>query len=186
MDKIIIQRCKDGDLHAFEELYAKYSRKLYGLCLRMSGNQNDAEDYMQEIFIVLLKKIKAFRGESKFSTWLYRVAVNTCISQLRKRKGIMVAPESALDRKPAQLNVTPQVIHRTTLTRAIAQLPDGYRSAVILHDIQGFHHHEIGQILGISVGSSKSQLFKARRKLREILGHPNQYLQGARTARAGV
>jgi RNA polymerase sigma-70 factor (ECF subfamily) len=181
MEEKLIERCKNGDLRAFEEIYNSYGRRLYGLCLRMSGNNADAEELMQEVFMILLAKIKSFRGEAKFSTWLYRIGVNTCISWLRKKRITQVSiddtPElsETLGRPPAPL------AQRETLKRGIAGLPAGYRAAVIMHDVQGMNHNEIAEVLGITVGASKSQLFKARRKLRD-------YLEGsepqARLARA--
>ena len=169
MEQEIVQRCKAGDLAAFEKLFHLYGKKLYSLCMRMSGNSHEAEDLMQEIFVILIKKIKAFRGDSKFSTWLYRVAVNTCISQLRKKKKNLV-PLAEEDEPAKILSVQPSpVAQRETLKKAIASLPPGYRTAIVMHDIQGFNHAEIAETLGISVGASKSQLFKARRKMRETM-----------------
>lgn len=169
MDNELIERCKGGDLHAFESLFEEFGKKLFGLCLRMSGDRHDAEDIIQEIFVILINKIKAFRGDSKFSTWLYRVAVNTCISFLRKKKAATVPLEDSIASRP-ELMVNPQpLVRREALKKAIAMLPDGYRTTVIMHDIQGYNHREIAEIMGISIGASKSQLFKARRKLREMI-----------------
>ena len=165
----LIAKCKDGDLAAFEAVFDSYGRKLFGLCLRMSGSHEDAEDLMQEIFMVLLTKIKGFRGESKFSTWLYRIAVNTCLNHIRKQKGIMVSLNPEEERPEWGSSADSPSLQRTALKRAISSLPPGYRAAVILHDIQGFNHKEIAGILGISEGASKSQLFKARRKLRDYM-----------------
>lgn len=173
METQIIQRCKDGDLHAFEEVFHRYGGKLFGLCLRMCGNRSDAEDMIQEIFVLLLNKIQAFRGESRFSTWLYRVAVNACISHLRRRRDAQVPLDDDLPEPVSRAADAPDAaVHRTALIRALGQLPEGYRAAVILHDIQGFNHEEIAGILGISVGASKSQLFKARRRMRELMTGP--------------
>lgn len=172
----IVQRCKSGDLNAFEELFNRYGTKLFSLCLRMSGNREDAEDLMQEIFVILFKKIHAFRGDARFTTWMYRIAVNTCISHLRKKKGIMVSADVELE-KPKFAQNPAAVLQRTLLKKAIADLPPGYRSAVIMHDIQGFNHREIASILGISVGASKSQLFKARKKLREFMSSDQQLME---------
>lgn len=169
MEHRVIERCKAGDLSAFEVLFERYGRKLYGLCLRMSGNQEDAEDLLQEVFVILLNKIKSFRGESKFSTWLYRVAVNTCLNHIRKRRDDVITLEGE-QIPPLESNFDgDQAVKRAALRRAIVGLPPGYRAAVILHDIQGFNHKEIAEIMGISEGASKSQLFKARRKLRGML-----------------
>ena len=170
-DTELVQRCKAGDVSAYEELYKLHGNKLFGLCLRMSGDRGEAEDLMQEIFVIVIKKIKAFRGDAKFSTWLYRVAVNTCISHLRKRK---TPPVDIADHEsnPAMSTRPDPLAQRAALKKAIAALPEGYRTAVIMHDIQGFNHKEIADILGITEGASKSQLFKARRKLREMIANP--------------
>ncbi|HUX08593.1 MAG TPA: sigma-70 family RNA polymerase sigma factor [Acidobacteriota bacterium] len=169
MEEKLIERCKNGDLRAFEDLYKQYGRKLYGLCLRMSGNEADAEELMQEVFVILLSKIKSFRGDARFSTWLYRITVNTCISHLRKKKIKQVSLEDEPETSGA-LSVEPApMAQHETLKHGIAGLPAGYRAAVIMHDVQGLNHNEIAEIMGISVGASKSQLFKARRKLRDYL-----------------
>lgn len=178
MEYEIVQRCKAGDLAAFEKLFHLYGKKLYSLCLRMSGNSHEAEDLMQEIFVILIKKIKAFRGDAKFSTWLYRVAVNSCISQLRKKKNIFVPlAEENETHDVASVEPTP-LAQRQVLKKAIASLPPGYRTAVIMHDIQGFNHQEIAETLGISVGASKSQLFKARKKMRETMAEWENQMVG--------
>ena len=178
MEEKLIERCKHGDVRAFEDIYNKYGSKLYGMCLRMSGNEADAEELMQEVFVILLSKINAFRGDARFSTWLYRITVNTCISHLRKKKFKQVPLDDEIETS-GSLSVAPApMAHRESLKRGIAGLPAGYRAAVIMHDIQGLNHREIAEIMGISVGASKSQLFKARRKLRD-------YLNGAMPTTAG-
>ena len=171
----LIERAKNGDLRAFEEVYKQYGRKLFGLCLRMCGNEADAEELMQEIFMNLLGKIKTFRGDAKFSTWLYRVGVNTCISHLRRRRIQQIPLDEELESSPVMGVNAPPLLQRESLKRALAELPAGYKSAVIMHDIQGFNHREIADVMGISIGASKSQLFKARRRLRELI-------EGSRTA----
>jgi RNA polymerase sigma-70 factor (ECF subfamily) len=176
MEDRLIERCKAGDIRAFEDLYRKYGRRLYGLCLRMSGSREDAEELMQDVFVVLLGKIGSFRGDAKFSTWLYRIAVNVCISRLRKRRSDQVSID---DEEGGPLEIpapSSPVIQRALLKRAIANLPAGYRAVVIMHDIQGFNHKEIAGIMGISVGASKSQLFKARRRLRRMIEQPGKKL----------
>jgi RNA polymerase sigma-70 factor (ECF subfamily) len=169
MEEKLIERCKSGDLRAFEEIYNSFGRKLYGLCLRMSGNEADAEELMQEVFVILLSKIKSFRGEAKFSTWLYRIGVNTCISHLRKKRIKQVSFDEEPERIDSLGTPAAPLAQRESLKRGIAGLPAGYRAAVIMHDIQGMNHNEIAEVLGITVGASKSQLFKARRKLRDFL-----------------
>jgi RNA polymerase sigma-70 factor (ECF subfamily) len=166
-----------------EYLYQLHSRRVYGLCLRMVGNTAEAEDLTQEAFLLLLRKIHTFRGESAFSTWLHRLAVNLVLMRLRKKSPPIVSIEATPD--PDDETVSPSIdigapdllleglIDRINLERCIRQLPAGYRRVFVLHDIQGYEHNEIAEILGRSVGDSKSQLHKARTGLRELL-HEHQ------------
>ena len=168
-----------GDSHAFERLYKLHSRRVYGVCLRLAGNPAEAEDLTQEAFLQLFRKIHTFRGESSFSTWLHRLAVNTALMRFRKKKH----PEVSLDEssEPGEQNSRPLIelgetdlqlsgmLDRVNLSKAIDQLADGYREIFILHDVEGYEHNEIAEILGCSVGNSKSQLFKARLHLRKLL-----------------
>jgi RNA polymerase sigma-70 factor (ECF subfamily) len=176
-----ILRARNGDRSAFEYLYRLHSRRVYALCLRMVGNTADAEDLTQEAFLLLLRKIHTFRGESAFSTWLHRLAVNLVLMRLRKKSPPIDSIEAALDPDdetasphPASIIGAPDLllegsIDRINLERCIKQLPVGYRTIFVLHDVQGYEHHEIAGILGRSVGVSKSQLHKARTRLRELL-----------------
>jgi RNA polymerase sigma-70 factor, ECF subfamily len=176
-----IQRARHGDHTAFECLYRLHSRRVYAVCLRMVGNSAEAEDLTQEAFLLLLRKIQTFRGESAFSTWLHRLAVNIVLMRLRKKSPPIDSIEAALDPDDetalphsASMIGAPDLllegsIDRINLERCIAQLPAGYRTIFVLHDIEGYEHHEIAAILGRSVGVSKSQLHKARTRLRELL-----------------
>jgi RNA polymerase sigma-70 factor (ECF subfamily) len=176
-----IRRASDGDRTVFEYLYRLHSRRVYAVCLRMIGNSAEAEDLTQETFLLLLRKIHTFRGESAFSTWLHRLAVNLVLMRLRKKSPPIVSIEAALDPDdetasplPASTIGAPDLllegsIDRINLERCIERLPVGYRTVFVLHDIQGYEHHEIAGILGRSVGVSKSQLHKARTRLRELL-----------------
>jgi RNA polymerase sigma-70 factor (ECF subfamily) len=174
-----IRLAQQGDAGAFENLYQAHSRRVYALCLRMVGNPAEAEDLMQEAFLQTYRKIQTFRGDSSFSTWLHRVTVNIVLMKLRRKKHSEVSLEentegdenSTLPRSEfgeADLRLTGS-IDRINLQRAIEQLPPGFKSIFILHDIQGYKHEEIGKILGCSAGNSKSQLHKARMRLRELL-----------------
>jgi RNA polymerase sigma-70 factor, ECF subfamily len=172
-----IERAKQGDAAAFEVLYNLHKRRVYSLCLRMTTNTAEAEDLTQEAFLQLFRKIGTFRGESAFSTWLHRMAVNVVLMQLRK-KGLQVVPledesesEEDIPRKDygAQDNVLAGSLDRLQLKNAIDRLPPGYKSIFVLHDVEGFEHNEIAEMVGCSIGNSKSQLHKARLKLREIL-----------------
>jgi RNA polymerase sigma-70 factor (ECF subfamily) len=178
-----IRRAQGGDRTVFECLYQLHSRRVYSVCLRMVGNTAEAEDLTQEVFLLLLRKIHTFRGESAFSTWLHRLAVNLVLMRLRKKSPPIVPIEATLG--PDDETVSPSIdigvpdlllegsIDRINLERCIQRLPVGYRSIFVLHDIQGYEHNEIAEILGRSVGDSKSQLHRARTRLREQL-HEHQ------------
>jgi RNA polymerase sigma-70 factor (ECF subfamily) len=182
-DKVIeaeaIQRARDGDRTVFEYLYRSHCRRVYALCLRMVGNTAEAEDLTQETFLLLLRKIHTFRGESAFSTWLHRLAVNLVLMRLRKKSLPMVSIEATPDPDDETASATMDIgapdllldgsLDRINLERCIERLPVGYRTIFVLHDIQGYEHNEISEILGRSVGDSKSQLHKARTRLREHL-----------------
>jgi RNA polymerase sigma-70 factor (ECF subfamily) len=178
-----IRRARNGDRTVFEFLYRLHSRRVYALCLRMVGNTTEAEDLTQEAFLLLLRKIHTFRGESAFSTWLHRLAVNLVLMRLRKKSPPTVPIEATPD--PDDETFSPSIdigapdlllegsIDRINLDRCIQRLPLGYRTVFVLHDIQGYEHNEIAEILGRSAGVSKSQLHKARTRLREQL-HEHQ------------
>jgi RNA polymerase sigma-70 factor (ECF subfamily) len=156
-----------------------HNRRVYSLCLRMVGNTAEAEDLTQEAFLQLFRKIATFRGESAFSTWLHRLAVNVVLMRLRKKS----ATESSLDEmtEPDEESGGPRrdfgmpdlrlsgSIDRVNLQRAVDQLPPGYKAVFVLHDVQGYEHNEIADIMDCSIGNSKSQLHKARMRLRELL-----------------
>ena len=173
-----IPRC-DGNVD-FERLYKMYSRRVYALCFRLSRNTEEAEDLTQEAFLQVFRKIDTFRGESAFATWLYRLVLNVALMRLRKKR----PPENPLelDANSNHESGTPLhrygvpdaaltgAIDRVQLERAIAGLPPGYKVVFLLHDVEGYDHHEIAEILGWAQGTSKSQLHKARLKLRDLLG----------------
>ena len=177
-DLLLAQKSAEGSMEAFEELYRRHSRRVYSLCLRMTANVEKAEDLAQDVFVHLFRKIGSFRGQSAFTTWLHRVTVNQVLMHFRKRS---TKTEQTTDdgETPVQIvtgtadpNAMP-IIDRIALDKAIEQLPPGYRSVFILHDIEGHEHTEIARILGCSVGTSKSQLHKARMKLRGLLKQQN-------------
>jgi RNA polymerase sigma-70 factor, ECF subfamily len=177
-DAMVLARAQAGDHHAFAQLYSLHKRRIYSLCLRMVGNIAEAEDLTQEAFLQLHRKIGTFRGDSAFSTWLHRLAINVVLMQLRK-KGLSLisldeAMEPAPEEGPGRSFGAPDLtlagaIDRLALERAVADLPAGYRLIFILHDVEGFEHNEIAAMLDCSIGNSKSQLHKARLKLREAL-----------------
>jgi RNA polymerase sigma-70 factor, ECF subfamily len=176
-----IERAKQGDQSAFKLLYDLHKRRVFSLCLRMTQNTASAEDLTQEAFLQLFRKIGTFRGESAFSTWLHRMAVNVVLMQLRK-KNLPIIPlddategdeEGTVKKEPgAPDERLTGSIDRLRLQRAVDSLPPGYRTIFILHDVEGYEHNEIAEMVGCSIGNSKSQLHKARLKLRELLRAP--------------
>ena len=163
-----------GNIAAFERLYERYHRRTYSLCLRMTSSQTESEDLTQEVFIQLFRKAGSFRGESAFSTWLHRLTVNQVLMHFRRRsvKNEKTSEDGEMPEQvvPGTENQSKMpVLDRIALRRAIDQLPPGYKSAFVLHDVEGYEHEEVARILGISVGTSKSQLHKARLKLRGLL-----------------
>jgi RNA polymerase sigma-70 factor (ECF subfamily) len=173
-DHELAQKAGAGDLVAFEELYRRHYRRVYSLCLRMTANPEEAEDLTQETFIQLHKKIGSFRGDSAFTTWLHRMTVNQVLMHFRRRKS---RPEYTTTdgESPVQIvqgtqnqNKMP-VVDKIILENAITKLAPGYRAVFVLHDVEGHEHREIADMLGISEGTSKSQLHKARLKLRDLI-----------------
>jgi RNA polymerase sigma-70 factor (ECF subfamily) len=174
-----IRLAQEGDAAAFERIFRWYSRRVYSLCLRMVRNTSEAEDLTQEAFLQLFRKIHTFRGESTFSTWLHRVSVNVVLMRLRKKNLVEIPldndnEEEDTPRKQigAPDRVLTGTIDRMNLDRAIGELAPGYRKTFVLHDVEGYEHHEIAEILGCSIGNSKSQLHKARMQLRDLLQAP--------------
>lgn len=168
-----------GDMAAFEKLYERHNRRVYSLCLRMTQNAAEAEDLAQEAFIQLFRKIGSFRGDSAFTTWLHRLTVNQCLMHFRKRS-VKLEKTTEEGETPVQVvngtanpNAMP-VMDRIALDNALTQLPPGYRTVFLLHDVEGHEHEEIARMLGVAVGTSKSQLHKARMKLRKILKARNE------------
>ena len=174
-----IRLAQEGNASAFEQLYRRHSGHVYSICLRILKDAGEAEDLTQEAFLLLFRKIHTFRGESKFSTWLHRLTTNLVLMRLRKKRH----PEVPLDATHESEDEDSRsfmelggpdlrlsgMADRINLNKAIEQLPDGYREMFILHDVEGYEHHEIASIMGCSAGNSKSQLYKARLRLRELL-----------------
>jgi len=170
----LTQAASTGDIQAFEQLYERHNRRVYSLCLRMTTNTAEAEDLTQEVFIQLFRKTGSFRGESAFTTWLHRLTVNQVLMHFRKR-GVKMEQTTDDGETPIQIvkgtenpNAMP-VVDRIAIDKAVGKLPPGYRTVFLLHDVQGHEHEEIARMLGVSVGTSKSQLHKARMKLRGLL-----------------
>jgi RNA polymerase sigma-70 factor (ECF subfamily) len=173
-DFALTQRAANGDMTAYEELYRRHHRRVYALCLRMASNAAEAEDLTQEAFVQLYRKMGSFRGESAFTTWLHRLTVNQALMHFRKKS---VKNELTTDEGETPVQIVSgtenpfrmPIVDRIAIDKAVAQLPNGYRTVFILHDVEGHEHEEISKILGCSVGTSKSQLHKARMKLRGLL-----------------
>ena len=174
-----VRLAQQGDPLAFERIYRLHSQKVYSLCLRIVGDPTRAEELTQDVFIQLFRKIATFRGESAFSTWLHRMSVNVVLMQFRKKTVAVTSIDTITN--PEEESCTPPtefggldlrlngVIDRITLQAAITELPPGYKAMFILHDIQGYDHSEIAKMFGCSLGNSKSQLHKARMRLRDLL-----------------
>jgi RNA polymerase sigma-70 factor (ECF subfamily) len=171
-DADLVERCRAGDMEAFTILYREQSPRIFALTRRMGGSAQDGEDLLQEVFLQAYRKLDSFKGDASIGTWLYRLALNLCLDHVRSRRARMDKVTDTLDADntsdPIARRDTP--IARLDLERAIEQLPDGCREAFVLHDVEGFDHKEVGRLLGIAEGTSKSQVFKARLKLRAILG----------------
>ena len=176
----LTQAAAGGDMVAFEEVYQRHHRRVYSICLRMLQNSYEAEDLTQDVFIQLYRKIGSFRGDSAFTTWLHRMTVNKVLMHFRKRT---VKFEKTTEEGETPVQIVPgtdnpfrmPVVDKIALENAIDQLPTGYKNVFVLHDVEGFEHEEVANILGCSVGTSKSQLHKARLKLRKLLkkkAHP--------------
>jgi RNA polymerase sigma-70 factor (ECF subfamily) len=174
-----VELAQKGNVFAFEQLYQLHSRRVYALCLRMVANPFEAEDLTQDTFLQLFRKIHTFRGESGFSTWLHRLTVNVVLMRFRKMKHAELSLDepretteqsvrSPMDPGAEDVCLSGLVDH-INLARAVEKLPRGYRQMFILHDVEGYEHNEIAEILACSVGNSKSQLHKARLRLRQLL-----------------
>jgi RNA polymerase sigma-70 factor (ECF subfamily) len=170
----LTQAAAAGNMMAFEEVYQRHHRRVYSICLRMLQNATEAEDLTQDVFIQLYRKIGSFRGDSAFTTWLHRLTVNQVLMHFRKRN-VKFEKTTEEGETPVQVvggTENPRkmpVVDKIAIENAIAQLPNGYRNVFVLHDVEGYEHEEVAKILGCSVGTSKSQLHKARLKLRKLL-----------------
>ena len=176
-----IHLAQSGNASGFEELYRKYNRYVYALCLRMTKNAAEAEELTQDAFLQVFRKIHTFRGESRFSTWLHRLTVNTVLIHFRKKRHPQVSLDELMERKGESSPTLPELaapdlnlngtVNRLSLRWAIRQLPQGYRKMLLL-TLRGYGPSEVARLVGCSVGNSKSQLHKARRRLRDLLpGH---------------
>jgi RNA polymerase sigma-70 factor, ECF subfamily len=177
-DMELVRMAQNGDADAFAALYNAHKVKIYSLCLRMTSNTTEAEDLTQVAFLQVFRKLASFRGDSALSTWLYRIAVNTVLMHFRRKhlrplsldepiSQTPDAPKRELGKSDARLT---RSVDRIAITRAMKELPIGYRTIFVLHEVEGYEHHEIARRLRCSVGTSKSQLHKAKARMRELLG----------------
>jgi len=172
--KELIRRSRDGDLQAMEILYEHFKSSLFSLALRYTYNFAAAEDVIQDVFVKVFTNLHTLDDDKAFFGWLYRIAVNTCLSYLRSHKMIRQRTVPLEDVHGILPDSGPSVSEKAEnklLEDSIQQLPPKLKSVFLLHDVQGFKHSEVAQILGCSVGTSKSQLFKARKKIRKLLEH---------------
>jgi RNA polymerase sigma-70 factor, ECF subfamily len=184
----LIQRAQSGDQHAFGELFQLHKKRVYSVCLLMTKDVAEAEDLTQEAFLQVFRSIGSFRGDSAFSTWLYRIAVNTVLMKLRRRKAppLLSLDEPVSPDSPSLMRdigkPDPRLsgaIDRIAMRRAMQELPQGCREIFALHEVQGYQHHEIAKLLDCSIGNSKSQLHKAKMKMRDLLFPKRRVLKRA-------
>jgi RNA polymerase sigma-70 factor (ECF subfamily) len=177
-ERTLVQRAQSGDEQAFAELFQTHKKRVYSVCLLMTKDVADAEDLTQEAFLQVFRSVGSFRGDSAFSTWLYRVAVNTVLMKLRRRKTppLLSLDEPVSAESPSLKRDVGKddaslfsAIDRIALRRAMLELPEGCRRIFALHEVEGYQHHEIAKMLDCSVGNSKSQLHKAKMKMRDLL-----------------
>ena len=185
-----VKRAQEGDADAFAALFLAHKARVYSLCLRMTSNTMEAEDLTQDAFLQVFRKIKHFRQDSAFSTWLHRITVNTVLMHFRKRSLCQISldePYSSESGGKARREIGTRdndlagCVDRIVLIRAIKELPPGYRTVFLLHEVEGYEHQEIAEMLGCCTGTSKSQLYKAKLRIRELLAH----LPEARLANGG-
>ncbi|MGA3349615.1 MAG: sigma-70 family RNA polymerase sigma factor [Candidatus Sulfotelmatobacter sp.] len=189
-ERSLVQRAQRGDQEAFATLFQLHKKRVYSVCLQMTKDVADAEDLTQEAFLQVFRNINSFRGDSAFSTWLYRIAVNTVLMKLRRRKAPPLlsldepvsADSPSLKRDVGKADpALSGAVDRIALRRAIEELPEGCKQIFDLHEVQGFQHHEIARQLRCSIGNSKSQLHKAKRKMRDLLFPRVQYARQLKT-----
>jgi RNA polymerase sigma-70 factor (ECF subfamily) len=173
-ESALVARCLAGETDAFKAVYDAHATRLYNLAHRMCGTTGEAEELLQEIFLLAFRKLSGFKGQAALGTWLYRLGMNLCLDHVRGKQGKIGRATVPLDDErgalPApRLRPVDSVAHKLDLEKAIDQLPPSYRSAFLLHDVEGFEHHEVGTMLGIAEGTSKSLVHKARLRLRAFL-----------------
>jgi len=162
---MLITRVKQNDIQAFEQLYRLHSGRVFALCLRLAGNHAQAEEFAQEAFVRAWQKIRSFRGESSFSSWLYRLTTNVVLSHFRKKQHLQVSMED-INENQNPIDHQLDTAKLIDMEQAIGQLPDGARMIFVLHDVEGHQHNEIADMTGLAIGTSKAQLHRARKLLK--------------------
>ena len=181
-DLDLVKRAQQGDSDAFASLFYSHKARIYSVCLRMTNNTAEAEDLTQDAFLQVFRKLATFRGDSALSTWLYRIAVNTVLMHFRKKALRQVSLDEPYNQDAKQVRREygsrdgrlVSSVDRIALARAIKELPVGYRTIFLLHEVEGYEHQEIAELLDCSVGNSKSQLHKAKLRIRELLGYARE------------
>jgi RNA polymerase sigma-70 factor, ECF subfamily len=187
----LVRQAQSGDERAFAALFQQHKNRVYSVCLLMTKDVAEAEDLTQEAFLQVFRTLGSFRGEAAFSTWLYRVAVNTVLMKLRRRKSphTVSLDQPVSTESPALLHAFGKrdlelsgVVDRIALRRAMKELPEGCRMIFSLHEVEGYQHHEIAKLLDCSIGNSKSQLHKAKLKMRALLFPKTKIRQAIRAS----
>lgn len=170
-ERELIERAREGDRAAMERLYRAHADRVYSVIRRLAGDDARAEDIAQDAWIRAFEKLHLFRGEASFGTWMYRLATNTALNQLRSSRRHRELEEEASREAPPRRStgLDEAVINQRVLSEALDALPPGYRQVLVLHDVEGLTHEEIGERLGVATGTSKSQLHKARARMRELI-----------------
>jgi RNA polymerase sigma-70 factor, ECF subfamily len=177
-DNELVQLACQGDGGAIKALYQRHARRVYAVVRRLAGDDALAEDWAQEAWVRVISALPRFRGESQFSTWLHRVAVNSALHGRRSRER-KAGRETAIDDSHAARGAPRDPLLKMRLDRAMERLPEGMRRVLVLHDVEGYTHEEIGEMLGINPGTCKSQLFKARAKMRRMLSPAPERMEEA-------
>jgi RNA polymerase sigma-70 factor (ECF subfamily) len=176
----LVNKARIGDAGAVRALYERHARRVFAVVRRLAGDDTLAEDWAQEAWVRAIRALPTFRGDAQFTTWLHRIAVNSALHGRRSRER-KAGRETAMDDNLATRSSGDQTVLRLKLQRAMDQLPEGMRRVLVLHDVEGYTHEEIGEMLGVNPGTCKSQLFKARAKMRRMLSPAPSVLEGVET-----
>lgn len=171
----LVYRCQRGDREAFRQLYNEYSKAMYNVCLRMMNNTHDAEDMLQEAFILVFKNMESYRGEATLGAWIKRIVINKCLNQLKKsRPHFIQVDDMELKNEETTVNEEEFILSVNSIKEAIQKLPDGYRVVLSLYLFENYSHGEIAEKLGISQSTAKTQYMRAKQKIRELIALPQK------------